>query len=197
MRKRMAFVDFVQRVQAEPGFEKFALVLGVILLYFCYVAWTEGIALGFTVVILTWCFFVFGTPVADAGALVDFPVRIITNNPFYRTEWIVFGVAATIIGVFLWASPKSYEATFLTRLLYKMATRPLSLYGMIVVLSIIGTLVSAYLENDVYNRVLYDKGRLRSWRVWGLAVAFVLIWMVYIGILYHLGIQDRIYLENR
>lgn len=156
-------------------------------------AWSEGIKKGFTVVILTWCFFVFGTPIADAGAIVDFPVRIITNNPFYNTELIVFAVAATIIVIFLWVSPKSYEDTFLTRVLYKMFTRPFSLYGLIIILSIVGTLISAYVENDIYNWALYNKGHIQSWRNKLLVIIFFIIWIIYIGIIYHLRLKDKIY----
>jgi len=75
---------------------KFLLLLGVLIGYFAYLSWQYDLATGGIVSVLTWSFFVLCTPIADAGFLIDFPVRIITGLRMVFTEMIVWGIAITI-----------------------------------------------------------------------------------------------------
>jgi len=75
---------------------KFLMLLGVLVLYFGYLSWQYDIATGGIISALTWSFFVLCTPVADAGFLIDFPVRLITGLRMFITEMIVWGIAISL-----------------------------------------------------------------------------------------------------
>ena len=75
---------------------KFLFILLVIIVYFLLTSLKLGFKDGISITILTWSFFVFCTPIADAGFLIDFPIRLITKLKMVYTEIIVWIVAAIV-----------------------------------------------------------------------------------------------------
>lgn len=58
---------------------KFILVFLVLITYFLITSLKIGFREGISITLLTWSFFVLSTPIADAGFLLDFPIRLITK----------------------------------------------------------------------------------------------------------------------
>lgn len=129
---------------------KFCLLLLVFLGYFGYLSWKYGLATGGLTAGLTWSFFVLCTPVADAGFLLDFPVRLITGMRMLYTEILVWVIAIFLNLGALKLSPESYNQTFLTSLLQKILTHPWPYWG-IPVLCVIGTFLSVKFGDEMLD----------------------------------------------
>lgn len=129
---------------------KFLLGLSVLLIYFGYLSWKFDIITGGFVSLLTWSFFVLCTPVADAGFLLDFPVRMIFGLRMITSEMMVWGLAITINVTTLLLFPEGYEKTFLTGLFKTILTTPFPYWG-IIVLSGIGTFLSIYFGDEMID----------------------------------------------
>ncbi len=55
---------------------KFLLLSVLLVSYFVYLSYEYNLLTGGIAVALTWSFFVLCTPIADAGFLLDFPLRL-------------------------------------------------------------------------------------------------------------------------
>lgn len=154
-------MDQVKNLLKHPpkreGLIKFLLLLAVLLGYLGYLSWEYGLATGGLVAALTWSFFVLCTPVADAGFLLDFPVRLITGLRMFFCEMIVWTVAISLNAGALYLSPESYESTFLTSLLHKILTTPWP-YWSIIVLCAVGTFLSVKFGDEMMD-VIANKDR--------------------------------------
>jgi hypothetical protein len=135
----------------HPGI-KFLLVLGVFLTYWFWVSLKFGLSKGFSVTVLTWSFFVLCTPVADAGILLDFPVRLILGIRMIFTESFVWVLAITTNIFFLFLSPHTYESTILLKLFHYILTHPFPFY-LIILLSFLGTFLSIIFSDEVWDLI--------------------------------------------
>lgn len=174
------------------GLYKFLLLLTVLLGYFLYLSWTYNVATGGIVAALTWSFFVLCTPIADAGFLLDFPVRLITGIKMIWSELCVWGLAALINGSALYFTPESYDKTLLTTLLHKILITPWP-YWTITFLSAIGTFFSVYMGDDIINTIKRSHsasglGAAKK-RMAVFAALMVVIFIVYYDLVKNLGIE--------
>lgn len=170
----------------REGFIKFLLLLCVLLTYFGYLSWEYGLATGGLLAALTWSFFVLCTPVADAGFLLDFPVRLITGLRMFICEMIVWGIAIFINATALYLSPESYQSTFLTSLFYKILTTPWP-YWSIIILSCFGTFLSVRFGDEMLDVIShkdrnYHHKHSFKYKLIGIAALLLII----IGAYYHL-----------
>lgn len=115
----------------REGLYKFLLLLTVMVAYFGYLSWEYDLATGGFVSALTWSFFVLCTPIADAGFLLDFPVRLITGVRMFISELFVWGIAIFINISTLYFAPEIYDKTFLTSVFHKILTTPWPYWGLI------------------------------------------------------------------
>lgn len=139
---------------------KFLGLLGLFLSYFIYLSLRFDIATGGIVALLTWSFFVLCTPIADAGFLLDFPLRIITGIRMFISEIFVW-ICAIFINIFtMLFSPQSYNKTFLSALLKKIIITPYP-YWSIILLSGIGTFLSIRLGDEVIDVVTHKERTLQ------------------------------------
>lgn len=133
---------------------------------------------------LTWSFFVLCTPVADAGFLLDFPVRLITGLRMIFSEVIVWIIAISLNLGTLHFSPQSYENTFLTSLLYKIITTPWP-YWSIILLCASGTFLSIKFGDEAMdvithkNRDYYHRHDFKYKLVALAGFALLIIWAYY------------------
>ena len=172
---------------------KFLLLLAVLLIYFAYLSYEYGLATGGIVAAITWSFFVLCTPVADAGFLLDFPIRVLFGIRMLTSEIIVWVVAITINTYALIFSEAIYEKTILTGLLKKIIMTPYP-YWSIILLSGFGTFLSINFGDEMLDvirhrdRVKYHQHvfKLKVIAVVGL---FVLIFLSYYYLLESLNIQ--------
>lgn len=150
--------NFKHQTKKEELF-RFLLLLAVLLGYFAYLSWKYDFATGGIVSLLTWSFFVLCTPVADAGFLLDFPVRLITGIRMFTTEILVWILAIGINLVCLHVTPTSYAKTFLTSLFHTILTTPWP-YWSIILLCGIGTFLSIKFGDEMLDVVSHKDREL-------------------------------------
>ena len=146
-------IELGQLIKHPPKREtliKFVLLILTFLGYFCFLSWKYDFATGGIVSGLTWSFFVLCTPIADAGFLLDFPVRIITNVRMLFTEIAVWVLAISINIIVAWQAPEYYQQTLLTNLLYQIIAHPWP-YASIVILCGIGTFMSIEFADEIMD----------------------------------------------
>jgi hypothetical protein len=172
---------------------KFLLLLAVLLIYFAYLSYQYGLATGGIVAAMTWSFFVLCTPVADAGFLLDFPIRVLFGIRMLISEIIVWAVAISINAYALIFSQAMYEKTVLTGLLKKIIMTPYP-YWSIILLSGFGTFLSIYFGDEMLD-VIRHRDRIKyhqhAFKLKVIAVVglFVLIFLSYYYLLESLNIQ--------
>ncbi len=136
---------------------KFLLLMALLVGYFAYLSIKFGLLTGGVAAALTWSFFVLCTPIADAGFLLDFPLRLLFGIRMLVSEIVVWGIA---IGMNLYAvflAPQYYETTFLTQLMHQIITHPYPYWG-IVILSGIGTFLSVQIGDELMD-VIHHRDR--------------------------------------
>lgn len=146
----MLFKSLLLSKHTQEQTVKYALLLCVLLAYFGYLSYEYGFASGGIVAGLTWSFFVLCTPVADAGFLLDFPVRVLTGMRMIFCEMIVWGIAFLINIFALMYAPEAYEVNALTRLFHEILTTPWP-YWVIVILCSIGTFLSVIFGDEILD----------------------------------------------
>ena len=129
---------------------RFILVVGVVISYFAFISFRYGIDQGLEITLLTWTFFIFCTPIADAGFLIDFPFRLITGFKMIYSEAVVWVVGFSInLFVFTYC-PGLYEKTIILKLFYQIITHPFPYWG-IIFLSALGTFLSIYFGDELVD----------------------------------------------
>ena len=117
---------------------KFVLLCLLLASYFAYLSFKYDVATGGIASALTWSFFVLCTPIADAGFLLDFPMRLIFGIRMLFSEIAVWALAITVNIVTLLFFVEYYETTKLTMLLQAILTTPYP-YWAIILLAGTGT----------------------------------------------------------
>ena len=138
---------------------KFLLVLFLFVLYFVFITQKYGIQQGFLVSILTWSFFVLCTPIADAGFLIDFPLRLITKLKMFVSEILVWLVAISANIYAFFFNPMIYEKTKLLELFKHILKNPFPFWS-IILISIIGTFVSIQFGDELLDKVQHKERKL-------------------------------------
>lgn len=149
---------------------RFLGVTLLVLLYFVFVAYKFGTKDGLFVTVLTWSFFVFCTPVADAGILLDLPIRLLTTIRMLYSEITVWVFSAIINILTLIYIPQIYDKTFLLRIFHTILTHPVP-YWLIILLSAAGTFLSVVFGDELIDTVRhkdrkhYHRHRLKHARI--------------------------------
>jgi hypothetical protein len=172
---------------------KFLLLLAVLLTYFGYLSLEYGLATGGLVAALTWSFFVLCTPIADAGFLLDFPVRLITGLRMLFCEILVWAIAFTVNFIAFNFFPESYQNTFLTSLLYKILTTPWP-YWSIIFLSGLGTFLSLKFGDEMLDVISHKERNFHHkhgfmHNLFVLAVFILIIIIAYYHLISSLGVE--------
>ena len=129
---------------------KFLLVASVLVIYFFFVAFKYGVQDGLLISALTWSFFVLCTPVADAGFLLDFPIRLITNFRMFYSEIIVWGLAIAVNVYTFFFADMIYDKTVLLRLFLHILQQPFPFWSIIAV-SGLGTFLSIHFGDELMD----------------------------------------------
>lgn len=140
----------MSHVKQTKGWFKFLIVLAVVVAYGAFALYKFGIQDGLSVTVLTWSFFVFATPIADAGFLVGFPLRLILGIRMLNSQIGVWIVAFLMNALTLAIDPNIYYKTALLDLFHKILTTPWPLWS-ILILSAIGTLVTIKFDDDAID----------------------------------------------
>lgn len=138
---------------------KFSLVVFIFLGYFFFISQEYGAGQGLFVTFLTWSFFVTCTPIADAGFLLDFPIRLITGLRMIASEvfvW-VFAISLNLYSFFLY--PEVYNKTEILNLFKHILEKPMPFWA-IILISIIGTFVSIKFGDELMDKVRHREREL-------------------------------------
>lgn len=161
---------------------KFILLLLIFMGYFLFMARQYGVEQGGMVSLLTWSFFVLCTPVADAGFLIDFPVRLVTNVKMVVSEIGVWVIAIASNVYMYWMHPEMYAKTALLQIFKHILDHPVPLWGVIGI-SLMGTFASIYFGDELLDslhhkdRVTYHKYKHK----YAILVAIIVIGLVFIS----------------
>lgn len=167
---------------------KFVLTAAIIVAYFSFVAFRWGLEEGFFITLLTWSFFVLSTPLADAGFILDFPIRLVTGIRMWVTEVIVWIIAIAInVYAFIFMR-ETYSETIILRLLEHILEQPFPMWSIIIV-SALGTFLSIYLGDSIIELWNHRNEKHRKNYRWIIGVfAFILIFILYDFLLIELGL---------
>ncbi len=88
--------ELLKHETKRDSLTKFILILLIFAAYFVFIMNEYGVGYGIAITALTWSFFVMCTPIADAGFLIDFPLRIIANVRMLHTEIVVWVASGSI-----------------------------------------------------------------------------------------------------
>ncbi len=184
--------DLIKHKTKRNVLIRFLLVLLVVIVYFAFAIGKFGLSDGFLVTLLTWSLFVFGTPIADAGFLLDFPVRIITKIKMIYSEIFVWTIATSLNLFALFFNPNVYQKTLLLKLLSHILTNPFP-YWLIIILSGFGTFLSVYFGDELLDVTLHSERekykKHKRKQVWILIIfIMVLIISIYYFLLNELGL---------
>ncbi|MBQ0715122.1 hypothetical protein ACFQ0F_10265 [Paraperlucidibaca wandonensis] len=136
---------------------KFVVLCVVLVTYFGYLSYEYGLLTGGVASLITWSFFVLCTPVADAGFLLDFPLRVLFGIRMVFSELVVWGIAIGINAVAMLHYPQFYDTTFITRLMSVILINPYP-YWSVIILSGIGTFLSIRFGDELMD-VFHHKNR--------------------------------------
>ncbi len=172
---------------------KFILLLSILILYFGYLSYEYGILTGGLVAILTWSFFVLCTPVADAGFLLDLPIRLLFGFRMLYSEIMVWTIAIALNAYAILYNREAYDKTVLTTIFKDIILTPFP-YWSIFILSGIGTFLSIYFGDEMLD-VLRHKDRVKyhqhafKLKLIGVISLFLLISFAYYFLLKSLNIE--------
>jgi hypothetical protein len=170
---------------------KFLLLCILMAGYFSYLSIQYDVTTGGIASALTWSFFVLCTPIADAGFLLDFPLRLLFGIRMLISEIAVWAVAITINVVSLLYFVEFYQTTELTLLLHAILTIPYP-YWSVILLSGAGTFLSIRFADELMDvahhreREFFHRHGFKHEIV--LIVFFVFILIAYYKLIASLGI---------
>jgi hypothetical protein len=150
----------IDEKEAHPKkqlYYKFLLLCILLLSYFSYLTFRYDVATGGIASALTWTFFVLCTPIADAGFLLDFPLRILFGIRMLYSEIAVWALAITVNIVSLLYFAEYYETTKLTMLLHAILSTPYP-YWSVILLSGAGTFLSIRFADELMD-VIHNRDR--------------------------------------
>jgi len=172
---------------------KFSLVLLIFVGYFIFIAQKYGIEQGFLVAALSWSFFVLCTPIADAGFLIDFPLRLITGIRMFLSEIIVWGLAISLNFYAFFYNPEIYSRTKILILFEHILNNPFPFWS-IILISAVGTFFSIRFGDELLDkvkhkeRVLHQKHK-HNYNLIVMIFIFVFAIILYDFLLKQLGIN--------
>jgi hypothetical protein len=172
---------------------RFSVLLGIVVFYFVFVSWKYGAKDGFLVTLLTWSFFVLCTPVADAGFLVDFPVRLIVKLRMIYSEILVWVIAILLNLSVLLTDQQIYSKTVILLFLHHILSQPIPFWS-IVFLSGVGTFLSIHLADELFDLTLekhHEKYRRHkdTYQIVAFIFVVVMILVLYDFLIKQLGIE--------
>ncbi|WP_269620038.1 hypothetical protein [Zhongshania sp. BJYM1] len=136
---------------------KFLILCSILISYFAYLTYQYDLLTGGVAALITWSFFVLCTPVADAGFLLDFPLRLLFGIRMVVSEVVVWAIAISVNTLALLYFRDFYQTTMLTRLMEAILTTPFP-YWFVIILSGIGTFLSIRFGDELMD-VLHHRDR--------------------------------------
>jgi len=172
---------------------RYFLLLTFIVIYVYYTINEFGFNNGIFVSALTWSFFVFCTPIADAGFILAFPIRVLIGVRMVYTQITSFLLALFFtLGAIIY-NPMIFQNTLILKLYHQILYNPYPNW-IIIVLSLFGTFFSIYFGDELMDvsahkeRSLYHQHKSKHKIIISLSI-FVLTIIVYNFLLHQIGIE--------
>ena len=171
---------------------KFLLLCGILVSYFAYLSYEYDLLTGGMAALLTWSFFVLCTPIADAGFLLDFPLRLLLGIRMIVSEIAIWAVAILVNVLTLHYFIDYYNTTVITKILYKILSNPYPYWG-VILLSGAGTFLSIRFGDELmdvihhHDRHFFHSNHFKHELI--LIVFFVIIIFGYYELMSSLGID--------
>lgn len=184
----MIQIPFLKRNNRNyrTALKKFLILSTILTAYFIYLSLKFGATSGVVISFLTWSFFVLCTPIADAGFLLNFPLRFFIGIRMIVSEIFVWIVAVSGNIFILKFYRHYYYKTFLTKLFHKIIVTPYP-YWAIIALSAIGTFLSIKFGDNIYDAIAAEKNKKTVRKHFKSQTGvFILIFSIVILIYYHL-----------
>ncbi len=143
--------NFLRQETKKHSLFRFIIVLLILAAYYIYAQQRFGYKGGFAVTILTWSFFVLSTPIADAGFILAFPVRLVSGIRMVKTQIFAYFVAIAVNFVAIYHYSYLYDRTIILRLSRQIITHLFPYYWLIIALSAIGTFFSIYFGDELMD----------------------------------------------
>ena len=160
---------------------KFILLCLVLLAYFGYLSYEYDIITGGIASLITWSFFVLCTPIADAGFLLDFPLRLLFGIRMIISEVVVWAIAILINIIALFFFQDYYNITPLTKLAYAIITTPYP-YWAVILLSCIGTFLSIRFGDELMDVISHrDRAFFHKHNFIYEIVLFIFFILIFLG----------------
>lgn len=150
--EKVQYRDLSKHETKQHIFIKFLLVLAIALGYFVFITLQYGVSQGVLVTLISWSFFVLCTPIADAGFLVDFPLRLVTRIRMLFSEMFVWFIAISVNVYALLFNLEIYETTSLLRLFKHILYNPIPFWS-IILISCAGTFVSIQFGDELIDKI--------------------------------------------
>lgn len=174
---------------------KFLLVFSTLLIYTIFASMKFGAREGLLISALTWSFFVLCTPVADAGFLIDLPLRLFTGIRMVYSEMIVWVIAISLNVIVSLTNPVVYTTTIFLSLLSHIINQPFPYWG-IILLSAMGTFFSIIFGDEILDMALdgkkertHHKKHHHKYRFIILIFLIILVLLLYDFLLNSLGVH--------
>jgi hypothetical protein len=173
---------------------KFFLLCILLVGYFCYLSFKYNTMTGGIASAITWSFFVLCTPIADAGFLLDFPLRLLFGIRMLFSEIFVWTLAILINVISLLYFVEYYQVTKLTRIFHSILTNPYP-YWSVILLSGAGTFLSIRFADEIMDVAQHrDRNYFHSHGFKHeilIIIFFVLILVGYYELVASLGIETK------
>ena len=151
-----SITDLTKHETKRRSLWRFVALLGIVIVYFIFMSYKFGAGAGLYSTILTWSFFVLCTPVADAGFLLAFPVRLVSGVRMLYTQIFAYIISITFSIYTLSQASDMFEKTSILKLFKHILTQPFPYWG-IIILSFVGTLLSIHFGDEAMDVTLHSE----------------------------------------
>ncbi len=148
---------FMKEETKENSALRFTTLILIVVVYGVYAMHKYGTSNGLFITALSWSFFIFCTPIADAGFLVAFPTRILFKIRMIYTQLAAYLVAIIFVAVAFVRYTKLFSKTILLKLFYAILTTPY--YWIILILSFVGTILSIYFGDELLDVAKFSQAK--------------------------------------
>ena len=159
--KRIKISHFRKHETKQHILFKFLGVLFIFAGYLGFIVYKYGLENGIMITALTWSFFVLCTPIADAGFLIDFPLRLITRIKMLYSEIIVWLIAISLNLYAFFQKPEHYEKTELLKLFKHILDEPIPFWT-IIIISLIGTFLSIFFGDELFDTASHSERKIHA-----------------------------------
>jgi len=185
--------DLVKHETKRHVLLKFFLVAAIFFGYFFFISQKYGAGDGIFVTFLAWSFFVMCTPIADAGFLLDFPIRLITRLKMMVSEIVVWVFAISLNLYTFFIHPQIYGKTKILNLFKHILESPVPFWS-IIFISMLGTFVSIQFGDELMDKVRHRDRELHKklryhYRLIIMVFVFGMVLILYDFLLKELGVD--------